>query len=242
MSDGSPRAVVKKLLPLRARLLAYEAVGTRRNQRWRDFPGIERLQVADAVILTFDDGPSPEGTPETLAALDRLDVRATFFLVGEQIRRHPDLAKEMVKRGHDLALHCDRHVSQDRLTEKEALADLSGGIETFESVLSLRPRWYRPPYGRCSAATASGCQEAGLEIVYWSSWGHDWEQVSAAHIAARVTRSLRPGAIVLLHDTAQFNPRATSQPTAEALPSVVGAARARGLRPTSLAGAASTVT
>ena len=72
--------------------------------RWREFPGLERLDDA-RVALTFDDGPDPDGTPDVLDALDAAGLRATFFMVGEQVKAAPTLAREVAGRGHEIALH-----------------------------------------------------------------------------------------------------------------------------------------
>jgi peptidoglycan/xylan/chitin deacetylase (PgdA/CDA1 family) len=205
-----------------------------RRRRWRLVPGIERVSVSDVAVLTFDDGPSPDGTPQTLDALEQVGATATFFVVGEQLRAHPELGREIVDRGHEVGLHGFIHARPDLLTEAAALTDLAASVDTFEEIFGARPRWYRPPFGRCTSALAEDCMNRGLEVVYWSTWGFDWEEASPQLIAARVTRDLRAGEVVLLHDTAIYNDRERADSTVAAIPLIAAAARRDGLRLSSL--------
>jgi peptidoglycan-N-acetylglucosamine deacetylase len=229
MSLVPDRRQVRRLIPKLLRHFLYDASLSRRR-RWRENPGIERVG-GDAVTLTFDDGPDRSGTPEVLDALDALSVNATFFVLGERLRDDPDLAREIRSRGHDLALHGMTHRRHDGLSLDEAREELGAGAAAFEQVLGERPRWYRPPFGRSSAALAAVCGELGLELAYWSSWGFDWEPLPAAEIARIVLRDLEGGTIVLLHDSARYAERDEAGPTAAALAAIVEAARERGLEP-----------
>jgi peptidoglycan/xylan/chitin deacetylase (PgdA/CDA1 family) len=188
-------------------------------------------------VLTFDDGPDRNGTPEVLAALERLSATATFFVVGTQVLEDPELSREMRDRGHELALHGMTHRRHDRLTPSEAREELAAGLGAIEDVLGERPRWYRPPYGRSSATLAEACGELGLELAYWSSWGYDWEPLSATEIARVVKRDLGAGTIVLLHDSPRYAERDDATPTAAALAEIVADARRQDLelRPLSAA-------
>jgi peptidoglycan/xylan/chitin deacetylase (PgdA/CDA1 family) len=190
--------------------------------RWREFPALERVPSGGA-CLTFDDGPDPESTPLVLDALDAAGVRATFFVVGEQLMKHHALAREALARGHELALHCFEHVPHDDLPGRTATDDVARGLGTFEAAVGRRPRWYRPPYGRFNEHSYAACDDLGLERVYWSAWGLDWEAISAARIAELVSRDLADGAIVLLHDSPRYGHRPSGAATAEA----VGAIAAR---------------
>ena len=192
-------------------------------ERWRRFPGLERLDAGrPEVALTFDDGPDPDCTPRVLDELEQAGARATFFLVGEQVVAHPELAREVRARGHAVGVHGHRHVEHDQLEDPEA--DLRRALELVgEATL------FRPPYGRSSQGTREACGALGLEAVYWSAWGGDWEPVPAERIADLVIRDLAPGAIVLLHDSARYAYRPSAAPTAEALPEIIDAVRQRGL-------------
>src|ERR671932_1527854 len=109
-------------------------------ERWRRMPGRER--VAAGAALTFDDGPDPDGTPAVLDALDAAGVKATFFLVGEQLMRHHALAREIAARGHELALHGFEHVEHDGLRPQAARDGLARALGSFEAATGGRPRFF----------------------------------------------------------------------------------------------------
>src|SRR5947209_8910959 len=196
-------------------------------ERWRRMPGLERVDFADAAVLTFDDGPDLEGTPPVLDALDAAGVSATFFLVGEQLMRHHAVAREARDRGHELALHGFEHVEHDSLRPQQARDDLARALGTFEAALGFRPRFFRPPYGRFSEASHEACLHLGLEPVYWSAWGMDWEPLPAQRVAELVSRDLAPGAVVLLHDSVRYAHRPSTEPTAQAVRLIANAATER---------------
>jgi peptidoglycan-N-acetylglucosamine deacetylase len=195
-------------------------------ERWRLFPGRERLEGA-AVALTFDDGPDPDATPAVLEQLEAAGATATFFLVGEQVQAHPELAAEVAARGHVVGLHGFAHVEHDELAEPRA--DLERGAAMLAGATGRSPALCRPPYGRFSGASYAACLELGLAPVYWSGWGCDWEPIPAERIADLVIRDIAPGVIVLLHDSARYAYRDSARPTAEALPAVMEAVARAGL-------------
>ena len=195
-------------------------------ERWQLFPGREHLESA-GVALTFDDGPDPDATPAVLEQLEAAGATATFLLVGEQVRAHPDLAAEVAARGHVVGLHGFKHVEHDELADPRA--DLERGAATLADAAGRPPVLYRPPYGRFSAASYAACLELGLSPVYWSGWGCDWEPIPAERIADLVIRDIAPGVIVLLHDSARYAYRESAHPTAEALPAVLEAVAEAGL-------------
>jgi peptidoglycan/xylan/chitin deacetylase (PgdA/CDA1 family) len=200
-------------------------------ERWRRLPALERLE--GGVALTFDDGPDPDATPAVLDALDEWDALATFFLVGEQVEAHPQLAREIAARGHAVGLHGHRHTEHDGLAD--AAADFEAVAAAVARAAGTEATLYRPPYGRFSAASYEECLRRALTPVYWSGWGCDWEPIPAARIADLAIRDLEPGAILLLHDSPRYAYRDSAAPTAEALGAILGAARERGLEPVSLA-------
>lgn len=160
---------------------------------WR---GLNQPRVA----ITFDDGPAPGATERVLDRLDELGLRTTFFCLGSQVERHPDLAREVVRRGHQLATHGFRHISHFRRSPLSVGTDLDRVLITYETMGLPRPRWYRPPYGHVTAATLWQARRVHLRTALWSAMGREWVEPSAEAVAARVIRSLTPGAIVLLHD------------------------------------------
>jgi peptidoglycan/xylan/chitin deacetylase (PgdA/CDA1 family) len=200
---------------------------------WAELPGLERLP--QGVALTFDDGPDPDATPAVLDALDAVGAKATFFLVGEQVEAHPDIAQEIARRGHEIQAHCFDH--REHRTLADPRADLERTLAAIEGATGAAPAMQRPPYGRFSPASHAACVEAGLRPVYWSAWGEDWEDLGADRIADLVTRDLSPGVVVLLHDSARYGRRPSARATAAAIPLIATAMADRGLAATAISNA-----
>ena len=192
---------------------------------WADLPGLER--VDREVALTFDDGPDPDATPAVLDALEAAGLEATFFLVGEQVEAHPDLAREIPARGHEVQAHCFDHTHHDRLADPRD--DLRRTIDVIFNATGVAPTLQRPPYGRFSRASHEACLGAGLEPVYWSAWGEDWEDLAPDRIADFVTRDLADGVVILLHDSARYAHRPSARATAAAIPLIAAAMADRNL-------------
>ena len=170
------------------------------------------------VALTFDDGPHSEGTPAILDLLARAGLRATFFLIGEQVERRPELAREIVTAGHLVAVHGYRHRLQMRLSADQLRADLDRALATIEAATGARPQHHRPPYGVYSPAGLRLATAAGLKPLLWSQWGKDWRRFTTPkRIAARATRKLRTGDVILLHDADFYSARNSHRRTVAAL-------------------------
>jgi peptidoglycan/xylan/chitin deacetylase (PgdA/CDA1 family) len=170
------------------------------------------------VAITFDDGPHPDGTPAILEILAAAQARATFFVIGEQVRRRPELVRRILAQGHGLALHGDRHRLQLRLTAAQVETDLSSGVAAIEDATGQRVRWHRPPYGIYSPAGLRATRARGLTPLLWSAWGKDWRaHTTPARIATRATRGLGPGSVILLHDADFYSAKGSHERTAQAL-------------------------
>ena len=196
--------------------------------RWRQFPALERLDD-ERVALTFDDGPDPDGTPGVLDALDAAGLKATFFMVGEQVKAAPALAGEVAKRGHEIALHGATHRPHRELSPRDSRDEPAYGLGTLEAATGRRPRWFRPPYGVFNEHSYEAVRAVGLDPVYWSAWGMDWETISAERILGLVEPDLAPGAILVLHDSARYAERADVTPTIDAIALIAACAADRGL-------------
>jgi peptidoglycan-N-acetylglucosamine deacetylase len=203
------------------------------------WPALRRLlEVEDGTAsgrgyaLTFDDGPHAQGTPAVLEILARERVHATFFLVGEQVRRNPGLAREIVAAGHEIGLHCDRHRNLLRLAPWQVREDLARAQETIEAGTDRSPHLYRPPYGVLNASALRLARQRGRRTLLWSHWGRDWEaRATPASIAARVTDGVGEGAVLLLHDADDYSAPGSWRRTAAALPRVLETLAERGLDP-----------
>lgn len=193
--------------------------------------GMTTAVAAGEVALTFDDGPHPAGTPRVLEVLDELGVPATFFLTGEQVVRHPDVAGEIAARGHALGVHGHRHVLLAVRGPRATGRDLARALAAIEQATGVRPERFRPPYGVATPAALAAARRLGLRTVLWSRWGRDWERrATARSVAELATRDLRGGEVILLHDADHYSAPGSWQVTAEALPAIVDSAKARDLR------------
>ncbi|HEY8646722.1 MAG TPA: polysaccharide deacetylase family protein [Gaiellaceae bacterium] len=194
--------------------------------------GIEcRIESRDRVALTFDDGPHAEGTPAVLEELARLGASATFFLVGEQVAARPALAREIVDAGHEVAVHGYRHTLLLRRRVRELADDLDRAVAAIADATGVVPVLYRPPYGVFSSGALTHVRARGWRPLLWSTWGRDWERrATAQSIARRATKGLRPGDVVLLHDSDAYSSDDSWRRTASALPFVLEAVTALGVR------------
>lgn len=195
-----------------------------------DAVGLRRRIARQAVALSFDDGPHPQGTPAVLNALAAAGASATFFLVGEQVDAYPAVARAVVEAGHEVGLHGYRHTLLLRRRSASLAADLDRAVAAIEDATGRTPRLYRPPYGVFSSGALRLVRARGLDPVLWSRWGRDWQRsATPASIARRATRSLRPGDVVLLHDSDAYSSDGSWARTVAALPSVLAAIAALGV-------------
>lgn len=193
--------------------------------------GIEdHTASGEGYALTFDDGPHGEGTPATLEVLRAADVKATFFLVGEQVRRNPSLAREIVAAGHGVGLHCDRHRNLLRLTPRQTRTDIDRAQATIEDATGAAVGLYRPPYGAINPSALRLARGRGWRTLLWSQWGRDWEKrATPESIAARVTDDVQEGSVLLLHDADDYSAKDSWRRTALALPRVLDVLADRGI-------------
>jgi peptidoglycan-N-acetylglucosamine deacetylase len=191
----------------------------------------DRLGDPGAVALTFDDGPDARGTPAVLEALRREGVPATFFLVGQQVRANPALAREIADAGHDIALHADRHRNLLRLTPRQVATDLDRAADAIASVTGRPCALYRPPYGVLTGAALRHARAHRREVVLWARWGRDWRAAATpASIAQEAAAGLHGGEIILLHDSDRYAAPGAWRATATAIPAIADLVRGAGLR------------
>jgi peptidoglycan/xylan/chitin deacetylase (PgdA/CDA1 family) len=168
-----------------------------------------RTTGSKAIALTFDDGPDPVQTPKILAMLDMYDIKATFCLVGEQVRKHPEVVQQIVAAGHTLCNHTWNHsltIGKDKPEEIQAdLARTSAAIEA--AVPGAKVPFFRAPGGNFTDRLVSVAGGAGMTSLYWEvdpqDWDHPEGETDPAHVArvvADIKKHTRPGAIILSHD------------------------------------------
>ena len=181
------------------------------------------------VALTFDDGPHPGITPVVLDHLAAAGARATFFVVGENVRRYPHIVRRMVEEGHAIGVHTTTHRHAWLSSPNRLRWELSEGLRAIMEVTGRRPLWFRPPHGAFNAVTWRCVDALDLRVALWSCDAGDWlPGATLAAIRRRVLGGLGPGAVIDLHDGGQ-TPRGCWA-MADALPEVLAAARERGLR------------
>jgi len=154
------------------------------------------------VALTFDDGPDPQSTPEFLRVLDTLGWQATFFMLGDMVRRAPALAAEVAAAGHEIAVHGDTHGNMLRRTSRVAADDITRARDTIADATGQVPRWFRPPFGILSFGALRAAKRLQLRTVLWTTWGRDWRrEATPESVEADVLRRYVDGGTVLLHDS-----------------------------------------
>jgi peptidoglycan/xylan/chitin deacetylase (PgdA/CDA1 family) len=186
--------------------------------------------MADAVALTFDDGPDPHWTPRLLDELDRAGATATFFVLSPRAACYPEILDRIEAAGHEIGFHGNMHLRHDEHPDAVVETDTAEGLALLGP---RRPRLWRPPYGIATVATAKLAERHGMELVRWTEDTVDWQaEETAQSMLARLEPRLTRGAVILMHDA--IGPGATRSdpsPTVELVEPLVAAIRARGLEP-----------
>ena len=163
------------------------------------------------LALTYDDGPSPRNTPALLDALAEHHTTATFFLIGEHVRKYPELARRVAAAGHVIGNHTAMHPNLARKSPAHVREELTRCQATLEDVLGVTPVLFRPPYGGRRPDVLHAARSLGLTPVMWNVSGHDWEPIGAAgireHVDAGIARNRRQGRCsnVLFHDASHLD-------------------------------------
>jgi peptidoglycan-N-acetylglucosamine deacetylase len=200
---------------------------------WTRLPHSDR--GARAVAVTVDDGPDPEVTPRVLALLAEHRARATFFCVGERVARYPELAREILARGHCVENHSQRHLNSFSLLGPRALAAEVGRAQhTILAATGQVPRFFRAPAGLRNPFLEPVLARAGLQLVSWTRRGFDTVSRDPARVLRRLTRRLRAGDILLLHDGRAARAAGGAPVILEVLPPLLEALETAGLEPVTL--------
>lgn len=197
-------------------------------------PNLSRSAAAEAaggVVLTFDDGPHPVVTPQVLDTLDARGATATFFCIGEHAARHRELTAEIARRGHRLENHSYTHRNGFFFHRPATLdREIGGCQDELRRASGRAPSFFRAPAGIRSPLLEGVLARNGLRLVSWTRRGFDTVSRDPAAVASRLTRNLRAGDVILLHDGA-CRARSGREPVVLAtLPLVLDAIEAAGLR------------
>ena len=165
--------------------------------------GPVRCTTADReILITIDDGPDPRDTPVLLDLLDRHHVRAIFFMIGEKVRAHPELAREVVRRGHEIGNHTLTHPAGSFWCAGpwRTRREIAGCQQIVEEITGSKPRWFRAPVGHRNVFTHPVANSLGLQVMAWNRRGFDAVAKDATKVLAKILPHLSPGDIVLLHE------------------------------------------
>jgi peptidoglycan/xylan/chitin deacetylase (PgdA/CDA1 family) len=197
----------------------------------RLLPTLESPMAPGTTAITFDDGPHPDGTAAVLDELDQLGWSATFFMVGSAVARFPEVAREVVSRGHAVGLHGGSHRYLLGRTPLATSKDLLDAADVVGAATGVAPQWWRPPYGVLTAAGVIAAHRHRLHPLLWSAWGKDWRPDATAASIARTVRSGRlDGGTVLLHDSDAMSAPDSWKRTVAALPLIGEELAVGGLR------------
>jgi len=168
-------------------------------EQYRDSVIINMSPNENVVYLTFDDGPDPINTVSVINTLIEYDVSATFFFLGENMRRYPEVVKMAYDAGFTIGLHGYTHTSFLQLSEDEIIAELEKSNDLLESITGSRATKLRPPYGAVGSEEIEIVHSQNLRIYLWSLDTLDWAQTDANEILRNVKEYTRPGEIILMH-------------------------------------------
>lgn len=188
---------------------------------FRRVPIYEVATEEPAVAISFDASWGAEYTPAILDVLDQYEVKTTFFLVNIWIEDYPELAAEIVARGHEIGLHSATHPYFTQLSDAQVLSELEDNAAMIAEVTGYQPSLFRPPYGDYDNRVLELVEAAGYIPIQWSVDSLDWKDLSAAEITTRVLKDIHAGDIVLLHNNGRH--------TAEALPVILQQLQDQGL-------------
>jgi peptidoglycan/xylan/chitin deacetylase (PgdA/CDA1 family) len=180
------------------------------------------------VAVTFDDGPFPIYTTLLLDTLERMKLKATFFLVGEQVQRYPYFAQAIVKAGHEIGNHTFHHVRLSLLPEPVIDEEIVRAQEVITEVTGQRPIYFRPPGGRFALPVIRAASALGLTTVFWTANSGDYRHEGVPILEAKILGRVHPGGILLLHQGVGE--------TTRILPGACEVLRRRGLLLTTLTG------
>lgn len=174
------------------------------------------------VALTFDAAWGAEDTDEILEILKRYDVKATFFVVGDWVRKYPDVVKKIADAGHDIANHSNKHPHMNSMGMEEIKKDILAAGEEIEKVTGKPCNLFRAPYGEYNNTVIKAAKACNYYAVQWDVDSLDWKEYGLAPLIDKVVnhKNLRPGSIILMHNGTKY--------TAKALESIIKGVKDKG--------------
>jgi peptidoglycan-N-acetylglucosamine deacetylase len=187
--------------------------------------------VAGHIAITIDDGPDPEVTPKVLDLLDRFDARVSFFFIGSRAQRHPELCREVVRRGHAVENHSQHHYHHfATFGPRHATLEIQAGQDTLVALTGQQPCFFRPTAGLRNPFLEPILARHGLHLASWTRRAYDTRNRDADDVVRRLIRNLAAGDILLLHDGNAARTVAGQPVILAVLPRLLEAAAAVGLK------------
>ncbi len=175
------------------------------------------------LALTFDDGPHPVNTPKLLDILKARNVKATFYVVGTNAKRYPEILRRIIAEGHEIGNHTITHGDLSKMSESQVRKELTDSHQAILSATGVAPRTMRPPYGAISKAQKTWIRrEFNYPSILWSVDPEDWKRPGSSDVASRLVSGAKPGGILLVHDI--------HAPTIDAIPSAVDQLKQKGFQ------------
>lgn len=180
------------------------------------------------LALTYDDGPNDPYTLRLLEVLAKHDVKATFFMIGRYVYQKPEIARELVKAGHVVGNHTLTHPQLIFESPTQIRAQLTSCERILSDTIGAHSNLFRPPFGGRRPAVMRIVREQGLDPIMWSVTGYDWKPTTADRIMHSVTRQLRGGDVILLHDGGHEDMGADRTHTVEATDRIIARYKSEG--------------
>jgi len=175
------------------------------------------------IAMTFDDGPSATLTPKLLDILATHQIKATFFVIGENVAEHPEIVTRAAREGHEIGNHSWSHPNFGKMSDDGVRRQVQRTDDAIKSATGSRPTLLRPPYGSITAREKRWIHDQfGYQIILWDVDPYDWKRPGPSVVRNRILKETRPGSIVLSHD---IHPG-----TIEAMPSTFDALEAKGFK------------
>lgn len=171
------------------------------------------------IALTFDDGPDHKYTPQILDMLKKSDVKATFFVVGDQVRKYPDVLRRIYAEGHAIGNHTWDHADLSKLSVHRIDEEIKRTDDYVKQIISVRPSMVRTPYGAVTSTIKKEVELTGRPLVGWNIDPKDWAGTSAADIIQNIQTNAHDGSIILLHSFG--GKQGNLDNTIEALPTII---------------------
>ena len=170
------------------------------NRAERSLPIYRVARDDKRVAISFDCAWGVEHTDQILTALDKFDIKCTFFAVEFWVEKYPDYVKKIVERGHEMGTHSKTHSHMSKMSEEQIIAELESSKKAIENLTGKAVTLFRAPFGEYDDLLINTATRLGLYTVQWDVDSLDWKDLSAPDIAQRVIKRVKSGSIILCHN------------------------------------------